>query len=414
MILDFREERTKILHLCWIAFFLCFFNWFSLAPLMPMIKQELHLSKTQITLIVMAAVFATIPLRVIVGWAVDKFGGRRLFTFLLVASAFPVAGMALSQSFLWLFACRIVLGLIGAGFVVGIQIIDCWFRGPEIGKAEGVYAGWGNAGSAGASLILPLVAAYFGWRWAFVFAASLLLIYAPIFYRYVRDTPFGDIPQLKLARVYQVKTVQSASLLKDRSVMIMSYIYAACFGAELTAVAYLPSYLHEIFSLPLKQAGMVAGIFGTVVLFARPSGGIMADKFGGKKVLAICLFLEGLSFIFFALQIHLSLAVFGIVATALFTHFCTGAEFAIVPSILPNHSGKVAGYVGAGGNIGGLILPIAFGAFGYKMGFITMGLCAIIAAFLVKLIVIREKDEFDNEGIWGTGRVVMMPVMDVA
>ena len=377
-----------------------------------MIKADLGLSKFQVTLIVMASVVATIPLRVAVGWAVDMFGGRRVFTFLMAASFLPSAAMAFSRSFAWLFVCRIFLGLIGAGFVVGIQIIDCWFRGPDIGKAEGIYAGWGNAGSAGAAFVLSSLGSWIGWRWSFIFSASLLLFYAPVFYFFVRDTPFGDIPDLKKARVSRVKHIQGASLLKNRSVILLSFIYAACFGAELTAVAYLPSYLRESFGLSLKAAGLLAGLFGLTVIFARPLGGALADQFDGKKILAVSLLLEGVCFVLLPLQSLAAPAVMAIVLCAVATHFSTGSEFSLVPSVVPNHSGKVAGYVGAGGNIGGLLFPVAFGSLGYRWGFALMGLCAISAALLVRFVRLEDKLETDLQGIWGTGRVVMIPSME--
>ena len=58
--MDFKNKATKIellnfstppmraFHVTWFAFFLCFFAWFGVAPLMPIIRDELGLTKEQI------------------------------------------------------------------------------------------------------------------------------------------------------------------------------------------------------------------------------------------------------------------------------------------------------------------------------------------------------------------------------
>ncbi len=46
---------------------------------------------------------------------------------------------------------RLLLGVVGAGFVVGIRMVSEWFPPAELGTAEGVYGGWGNFGAAAAA-----------------------------------------------------------------------------------------------------------------------------------------------------------------------------------------------------------------------------------------------------------------------
>ena len=40
---DFSSVPMRAFHMSWFAFFICFFGWFGLAPLMPVIRQEFHL-----------------------------------------------------------------------------------------------------------------------------------------------------------------------------------------------------------------------------------------------------------------------------------------------------------------------------------------------------------------------------------
>ena len=50
-----RGVQMKTFHITWLTFFVCFFGWFGLAPLMPTIKEDLHLTKSQIGNIVIAS-----------------------------------------------------------------------------------------------------------------------------------------------------------------------------------------------------------------------------------------------------------------------------------------------------------------------------------------------------------------------
>ena len=52
----------RAFHMSWFAFFLCFFAWFGIAPLMAVVREELHLSKAQIGNTIIASVAITIVL----------------------------------------------------------------------------------------------------------------------------------------------------------------------------------------------------------------------------------------------------------------------------------------------------------------------------------------------------------------
>ena len=87
---DFRTAPMRAFHCAWIAFFLCFFAWFGLAPLMPIIRAEMQLQPWQIGNLIVASVSATILARLIVGPLCDWFGPRLTYTWLLVlASLLP-------------------------------------------------------------------------------------------------------------------------------------------------------------------------------------------------------------------------------------------------------------------------------------------------------------------------------------
>ena len=84
---SFSTPAMRAFHMSWLAFFVCFFAWFAVAPLMPVIKQEFGLSPAQIANINIAAVGITILVRLIIGPLCDKYGPRRTYTGLLLLGA---------------------------------------------------------------------------------------------------------------------------------------------------------------------------------------------------------------------------------------------------------------------------------------------------------------------------------------
>ena len=195
-ILDFKAPRIRLLHLNWIAFFMTFVVWFSHAPLLPYIGAAFDLSREQIKALLIINVALTIPARVVIGSLVDHYGPRLVYSGLLMLAAIPCLWFAMASSYEQLAITRLILGFVGAGFVVGIRLIGEWFPAREVGLAEGVYGGWGNFGSAFAAMTLPTLALLYGgdngWRYAIATTGVVSFLYGLVFYWRVRNTPKGS------------------------------------------------------------------------------------------------------------------------------------------------------------------------------------------------------------------------------
>jgi NNP family nitrate/nitrite transporter-like MFS transporter len=189
------QGRYGILHATWFAFFMSFVVWFNFAPFSSTIGEALNLSDTQLTTIALCNVALTVPARVLIGMALDRWGPRRVYAAILIYAFVPCTIFALATSFEMMVAARLALSIVGAGFVVGIRLVAEWFPPQQIGAAEGVYGGWGNFGSAAAAFTLPTVAAIVGgadgWRWAIGVTGVMALLYGLVFVRLVTDTPDG-------------------------------------------------------------------------------------------------------------------------------------------------------------------------------------------------------------------------------
>lgn len=196
-LLNMKDGKIRTLHLSWLAFFITFFMWFCHASLMPFIQETFGLSNAEAKALLFLNVALTIPARTMVGALVDKFGPRLMFALLLAVSGIFCLLFAAAQSYAQLAAARFLLGFTGAGFVIGIRLVTEWFPARQAGTAQGVYGGWGNFGAAIANFILPPLAGLFGlwmtdgWRGAVACSGIVSIIYAFVFYYFVRNTPKG-------------------------------------------------------------------------------------------------------------------------------------------------------------------------------------------------------------------------------
>lgn len=186
---------VRVLLLTTASFFLTFVVWFNMAPFNVVLKKALALTPAELGALMAANVALTIPARILIGRLVDRWGPRAVFSGLLVAMSVPCLAFALARAYWQLLLLRVLLSGIGAGFVVGIRMVAEWFPPHRVGTAEGIYAGWGNFGSAAAAFTLPLLALLFGgdegWRWAVGLTGVASLAWGVVYFRSVRDTPTG-------------------------------------------------------------------------------------------------------------------------------------------------------------------------------------------------------------------------------
>src|SRR5688500_914317 len=153
--------QMRTFHITWITFFVCFFGWFGIAPLMPIIREQLHLTKEQVGNITIASVSATIVARLLVGRLCDTLGPRLSYTILLLIGAIPVLGIGFSNSYESFLLFRFFIGIIGASFVITQFHTSVMFAPNVVGTANAVAGGWGNLGGGVTNLVIMLVAVVF-------------------------------------------------------------------------------------------------------------------------------------------------------------------------------------------------------------------------------------------------------------
>jgi len=411
-VLSFSGVQMRTFHITWLTFFACFFGWFGLAPLMPTIREDLGLSKGQVGNTVIAAVSATIFARLLIGRLCDTWGPRKTYTALLVIGSIPVMGVGLAQDYTTFLLFRLAIGIIGASFVI-TQFHTSMMFAPKIkGTANAVAGGWGNLGGGITNMLMPVIFAAIvaagytkaeAWRYAMILPGVMLLVMAFIYYRFTKDTPAGNYDEIQ--RTQASKQPFSWSVLADWRVWALALAYGVCFGMEITFDNVAALHFVDSFKLDQTSAGFWAGVFGGMNIFARAVGGIVADKVGNKYgmrgkgwLLGIVLGLEGLGLVFFAQAGTLGIAIVSMLTFAMFLKMANGATYAIVPFINQKNVGTVAGIVGAGGNVGGMLFGFLFKSesISYAEAFMYIGVIVTVVALVVFITKFEKATQIET------------------
>ncbi|MEI9949372.1 MAG: NarK family nitrate/nitrite MFS transporter [Pseudomonadota bacterium] len=399
---SFSTPAMRAFHMSWLAFFVCFFAWFSLAPLMPVIKAEFGLSKDQIANINIAAVGITILVRLVVGPLADKYGPRRTYSALLILGAIPVLGVAFAKSYAVFLLFRLLIGGIGASFVITQYHTSVMFAPNVVGTANAASAGWGNSGGGVTQSVMPWVLAALlslgiekslGWRLAMIVPSVLMVVVGVMYWKFTQDCPQGDYQELRKAGI-EIESGKKGgwqvfkAAMANYRVWMLFVTYGACFGIELFVHNVAASYYVERYKLNLQAAGMAAGSFGLLALFARAVGGLLSDRFARVRGLDARTFLlfalmvgEGLGLLWFSTTSSAAMAITAMITFGLFTHMACGATYALVPFIDRKALGGVAGIIGAGGNVGAVAAGFLLKGVGSVQAcFSTLGACVLGAS----------------------------------
>ncbi len=375
---------NRILVTATIAFTLCFAVWVVFAIIGLPLRQEFGLSDSQFALLVATPILTGSLLRIPLGILTDIFGGRRVFTILLLVTAISAYLVSKADSYPELLISALFIGLSGATFAVGIAWVSAWYPHERKGYALGVF-GAGNVGASITKLLAPtlvtavsiggLAGGYIpgGWRFVPFSYAVVLVVMAMLIWTL---TPSHDIKP-GLGRPVR-------ELLKPLGhirVWRFGYYYVVVFGAYVALALWLPKYYVDVFGVDLKVAGALTALFIFPASLLRPVGGHLADRIGARRVMHwVFATIAGASFLLSFPDGHLTLHKTKMVGVReilpfdqniwLFSTlvFIIGVAMGIgkaavyryIPDYFEEDVGSVGGLVGAVGGFGGFYLPLIF------------------------------------------------------
>ena len=385
--------RTLNLVLATAASVAGFWAWNSVATLGAFYTQNLQLNPATTGILVAMPVFVGSLGRIVVGALTDKYGGRAMFSFVLLAAIVPILLVALGgtiRSFALVLAAGLVLGVAGTVFAVGIPFVSAWYEPSRRGFATGVF-GAGMGGTALAAFLNPRLVAWIGYFPTHLLIAGVLAVMAALVWFLMKESPGwsrNNAPVLP-------KLLDAA---KTPVTWKMCFLYAVVFGGFVSFATYLPTYLRDVYSFDPSAAGARTAGFALAAVLARPVGGVLADRFGPKPVVVVSL--AGVAVLAWVVNLQPDGDVpagLTFVAMAAALGLGTGGVFAWVGVLAPaGKVGSISGVVSAAGGLGGYFPPLVMGAtydaatHSYSIGLLLLVVTAL-AALAFTLFVLHGR-----------------------
>lgn len=200
------KPHMRAFHLSWISFSACFVSTFAAPPLIPVIRDNLGLTATDIGNAGIASVSGAVFARVVMGTACDLFGPRLASASLILLTAPAVYCFAMVNSAISFLLVRFFIGFSLATFVSTQFWMSSMFSPRVVGSANGIAAGWGNLGGGSTQLIMPLVFSliqnigaekFTAWRIAFFIPALFQTLAAFAIMLFGQDLPDGNFQKLE-------------------------------------------------------------------------------------------------------------------------------------------------------------------------------------------------------------------------
>jgi MFS transporter, NNP family, nitrate/nitrite transporter len=248
-----------------------------------------------------------------------------------------------------------------------------------------------------------------GWRISMFVPGALMLVVAVLYWKFTQDCPQGNYKDLRAAGV-EIESGKKGGWAvfkaagRNYRAWMLFFTYGACFGIELFVHNVAASYYVDRFNLDLQTAGLAAGSFGLLALFARAMGGMLSDRLAQRKgldarttLLFVLMIGEGLGLLWFSQTKTVGMAVLAMICFGLFTHMACGATYALVPFVDRKALGGIAGIVGAGGNVGAVAAGLLLKAVGdIQHCFALLGLTALatsVCAIVVRFTAAHKASE---------------------
>lgn len=405
------DRGTLALVLATLTFAANFSVWTMYAAMTRPLTESLHLSLTELGLLLSTPMLTGALTRIPAGLLADRFSVKGLWAGQMLLTLPPLWLLQMADSFQDYLLLGLWLGLSGSSFTFGIRYVTTFFSRQLQGTSMGIF-GAGNAGAAINLLLIPYLVDYGDWQhigplYCIGLAAVLVLFWfiAPA------SRESGD-------RIgHQGCITQLTQLLTRLHIWRLGLYYYFVFGSFLALLMWLPHYYMNAYKLSTHQAMAFTLLFVASSSLVRPLGGWLADRFGGRRInwavfwiCLVCLFflsyppttmtIHGID-----KDVHLRLGInLWVFTTLLFVigiaqGLGRASVYKLIQDHYPTQMGSAGGLVAAMGAMGGCTLPLLFGWLVDWSGFYSicfMLLYGVLAACMVAMYLAIQAERFQK------------------
>jgi len=399
--------------ICALLFFAATINYIDrqvLGVLAPDLERSLGWSESQYGYIVTAFQTAYAIAFLFAGRLMDRVGVRAGFSAAVVFWSLAAMAHAAVSSAFGFGVARFALGLGEAGnFPASIKTVAEWFPPRERALATGLFNAGTNVGAVVTPLVIPWIAARYGWRAGFLLTGTLGFFWVIAWITvYRRPELHPKVRPSELAYIQSeppepVRPVSWSVLLPHRQT------WAFALGKFLTDpiwwfyLFWLPKFLHKTYGLTLDRIGLplvaiylaadIGSVGGGWLPLALINRGWSVNAARKTSLLVCALAVIPIMVASRASNMWVAVLFLGIATAA---HQGWSANlYTIVPDMFPKRAvGTMIGLGGAAGATGGMLLATGAGLLlqytgSYVPLFIIAGSAYLVALLVIQLLAPR-------------------------
>lgn len=352
------NNRYTILALCSATFLYYHANRVFISPILPLIRDEYHLSYSQVGWVAAAYEIGFAATLILSGYLGDRYRRKMLIIFGLFLSIIAMFLVGQVKGFYTLLILRMLAGIgFSTYFSSGFALIAEYFNTKERGKAVGIHSSGSSAGRFVGPLVAGIVANSFGWKWSFyvlgvyaflVLISFTVLVKHEISHKTVEDTR-GSIKEF-------------LEIIKNRIFISLCVIFIFSMTYLLSGSIYIPVYLVAVMGMNVKTAGILGSIPHAFAIISGPLIGTLSDKIGRQRTLILIFGIASILMYLFILSQSIIITVILLVALGFVLHTSNPVLFTYVTEIVPPRArGMVIGLFNTVGIVSGSIALVLSG-----------------------------------------------------
>jgi ACS family hexuronate transporter-like MFS transporter len=348
-----------------------------------------------------------------IGRLMDWLGTRKGFTLSVGFWSLAAMAHALAHSVVTFSIARFALGLGEAGnFPAAIKTVAEWFPKKERALATGIFNSGTNIGAIVTPLTVPLIAASFGWRWAFILTGLLGFIWL-VFWLLLYSKP-EEHPRITAEELDHINSdpPETFTAIPWAKLLTFRQTWAFAIGKFLTDpiwwfyLFWIPGFLYAKFDLSLTSLGLPLVIIYLAADVGSIGGGWLSSflikrgwtiNAARKAAMLVCA--VAVVPIVFASQTSNVWVAVALLSLATAAHQGWSANlFTTTSDMFPRRAiGSVVGIGGMAGAIGGMFIAKAAGYIlewtgSYLILFLIAGSAYLIALLLFQLLAPRMEE----------------------
>jgi len=387
--------RWKIAVLVSAAIAISYLDRQTLPVAVNAISRDIPLSNLQFSTLQSAFLLAYAFMYAGGGKLADVLGTRKGFTAIMLFWSLACASHAMATGFFMLATSRFLLGAgEGGGFPAATRAVAEWFPANERATAMGIINAGTAIGGVAAPPLIALILSGMNWRWIFVITGAIGLMWVACWKMFY----FSPQPANELhTGAKSTNHVRWLDLLCRRESWGLVFAKFLSDAAWYFYLFWLPKYLYDARGFDIKAVGTFAWIpYAAAGVGCLLGGGFSSYlvrrqfSLGVARKLALGLSAAVMPLIILVPRVPVSWAI-AIFSLAYFGQQSWSTLVMVLPTdLFPQKVvGSVAGLVGFGGAMGGIVFGQVVGylldhGFGYGVVFALAGTFHVVA-FLVIL-----------------------------